>query len=244
MAACQSDDDGTPRLVQNAVCDKLTGLQTAQAITAALFARERGAGGQHVEISMLDAPVSFLWMDAMQNHVYLDGDETPPPRSWPKGLATSDGHVLVSAITDPHFAGICRALGAAELARDERFAKLAQRSKHLREMNEAFRSRAQAFSTEELCRRLEAEDAPHAAVTALEGLAEHAQVVANGTLVVRTNDDCGRMRVARPVEQMEATPSSIRFDAPLLGEHTDEVLAELGIAADERAALRSKGVFG
>ena len=79
LAASQADPQtGTPDLVRNIVCDKVTAVSAAQAISAALFARERGAGGQHVRLAMLDSTIAFLWPDGMQSLTYLGEGATPP----------------------------------------------------------------------------------------------------------------------------------------------------------------------
>ena len=90
--------------------------------------------------------------------------------------------------------------------------------------------------------RLEAEGVPCAPVLTRNALVEHPQVAAGGTLVEVDHPVAGRMRQARPAARFEATPSSIRRGAPLLGEHSDALLAEAGLAADEIAALHDAGV--
>jgi crotonobetainyl-CoA:carnitine CoA-transferase CaiB-like acyl-CoA transferase len=243
MAASQGDEE--PALIRNSLCDKLTGLQVAQAITAALFARERGAGGQHLRVSMLDASVSFLWIDAMQLHTYLGEDPQARRRPFPRALPTRDGgHVLISCITDAQYRSTCRALDLEPLIDDERFANLTARSEHMHELLALLAERTRLHDTESVCARLEAEDAPHAAVTALGDVPHHPQIVANGTLVEMEHPHCGAVRIPRPVEDFDVTPSTIRCLAPLLGEHTDEVLAELGHDAATREKLRVDGVLG
>lgn len=247
-----SQGDDRPTLVRNAICDKVSGLQMAQAITAALFARERGAGGQHVRVSMLDASVAFLWADGLQLHTYLDeerdqerdGETATRERPVPRVLATRDGHVLVSSITDPLFRAACRALDLGELETDPRFTSLAGRSDRMEELLSLFEERTRRLTTEAVGRRFEQEGAAYAATTSLEEIARHPQILANETLVELLHPHCGRLRVPRPVERFERTPSSIRSLAPLLGEHSDAVLSEIGVGADELASLRAEGVLG
>ena len=90
--------------------------------------------------------------------------------------------------------------------------------------------------------RLEAEGVPCAPVLTRSALVEHPQVAAAGTLVEVDHPIAGRLRQARPATRFEATPSSIRRGAPLLGEHTEELLAEAGLSTTEIAALRDAGV--
>jgi len=239
-----SQGDERPVLIRNAVCDKVSGLQMAQAITAALFARERGAGGQHVRVSMLDAAVAFLWADALQLHTYLDGEAYGRERPVPRVLATSDGHVLVSSITDPLFRAACRALDLTELEDDPRFASLVERSGRMEELLQIFEERTRRITTEEVSARFDAQEAAYAVTTSVEDIVRHPQVETNGTITELVHPECGRMQLPRPVERFERTPSTIRCLAPLLGEHSDEVLAEIGVSDDELASLRKAGVLG
>ena len=101
-----------------------------------------------------------------------------------------------------------------------------------------------ALTTAELVKRLSAEDVPHAPVTSLASLHEHPQVVANGLLAETEHPVAGPMRAPRPVGDFEATPIEVQRHAPALGEHTDEVLAELGIGAEDVKALRELEIIG
>jgi crotonobetainyl-CoA:carnitine CoA-transferase CaiB-like acyl-CoA transferase len=242
IAASQGDE--RPTLVRNAICDKVSGLQMAQAITAALFARERGGGGQHVRVSMLDASVAFLWADGLQLHTYVEDEPEVGERPVPRVLATRDGYVLVSWMTDPLFRAACRALDLAELEEDPRFSSLSSRSIHLEELQHILEGRTKSFTTEEVSARFDGQDAAYAATTSVADIARHPQVIASGTLAEVVHPHCGPLRVPRPVERFESTPSAIRCLAPLLGEHSDEVLAEIGITGDELESLRHEGVVG
>ena len=241
FAASQANSEGLPELIHNTVTDKVTGLSVAQAITAALFARERGAGGQHVKLAMLDAAVAFLWIDVMQHRTFV-GDEREAKNSWPRILPTADGHVIISLINDAQFSGAVRALDAAELAADPRFASIDARLTHLADLSEALGPLTARFATSELCSRLEAHDVPHAVVTPLSEIESHPQVVANGTMLEHDHPISGRLRLPRPVARFEGTPSTVRTLAPSLGEHSDEVLRELGLDDARLAELRRDGV--
>ena len=118
--------------MRNIVADKATALVAAQAITAALFARERGAGGQHVRLAMLDVAIAFLWPDVMQEHTYLGPGVTAPAslHGFLSVRQTADGYMTIFAIADREFEGLCRALGRPELALDERFRDTAGRFRH------------------------------------------------------------------------------------------------------------------
>ena len=101
-----------------------------------------------------------------------------------------------------------------------------------------------AFSTSALRTRLEQEDVPHAAVTALEALHENPQVIANDILGEELHPSAGSIRSPRPAALFDRTPAEVRRLAPVLGEHADELLGEIGVGADEIARLREAGVVG
>ncbi len=247
MAASQADPNtGEPELVRNIVCDKVTAVTAAQAITAALFARERGAGGQHVRLSMLDTAIAFLWPDTMQSYTFLGEGVTPPAPL--AGLLsvrqTKDGHMTIFAISDAEFGGLCRALDCPELSDDPRFADVTVRTRNAEVLAKLLDRSTGAHTTAELCARMEFEDVPHAAVTSLESLHRHPQVIENRLLVESEHPHAGRTRTPRPVASFEATPATLRRPAPALGEHTDELLAELGLPEGEIHELHEEGVLG
>ncbi len=247
MAASQANPKtGEPELVRNIVCDKVTAVTVAQAISAALFARERGAGGQHVRLSMLDTAIAFLWPDTMQSYTYLGEGATPPAPL--AGLLsvrqTKDGHMTIFAISDAEFAGLSRALGRPELIEDTRFADVTARTRNAEVLAELLDQATGAHTTAELCARLQAEDVPHAAVNSLDSIHLDPQVIANGLLVESEHPHAGPTRTPRPVASFDATPATIRRPAPALGEHTDEVLVELGLVESEIPELQEQGGLG
>ena len=244
VASVQADErTGVPAFVRHAVCDKLSALYAAQAITAALFARANGGQGQHVRVAMLDAAVAFLWPDGMQGETFL-GDDAPKSSDagrLPSLRATSDGFVAISVVADAEFQALCRALDAPELADDPRFAAIEARARRLGELGDRIDARTRRLTTRALCERLEAAGVPHAPVTARDALHEDPQILANATLVELDHPTSGRLRTAGPVGRFERTPGGIRRLAPALGEHTDEILGELGLGAEQIAALRADG---
>jgi crotonobetainyl-CoA:carnitine CoA-transferase CaiB-like acyl-CoA transferase len=246
VAASQADPaTGEPQFVRNIVCDKGTALTVAQAVTAALLAREREGVGQHVRLSMLHASVAFLWPDAMQNHTYLGGEVLPMGRATlPAIRATADGHVTFTAINDDEFRRLCTALEREDLLADPRFAEAGNRVANAGDLHEVLDPIARSMTTAELVRRLEAERVPHAVVNDLASLHEDPQIVANDVLVEQEHPSAGPQRQPRPVPRFDATPAAVQRPAPQLGEHTEEVLSEAGVSDDEIAALRASGVLG
>ena len=247
MATVQADPkSGQPAHVKNAVCDKVTAYSVAQAITAALLARERGRGGQHLKLSMLDVAISFLWPDGGTNASLLEDDVVPgPPISATYGVIdTADGHISAAAITDPQAHGAFRALGRPEMVEDPRFATIVARSQNMEALFDQLDGAVAELSTADILARFEAEDVPCGPVLALDEVVDDPQVKLNGTFVEDTHPQLGRYRQPRPPVQFSATPAELRRPTPALGEHSEEVLAGLGLAASEIADLRGNGIVG
>ncbi len=232
-------------LVRNVVADKASAYTAAQAITAALFARARGAGGQHIEIPMIDASLAFFWPDGMMRHTLVgDGVHAGPTlyeiyRIW----ETADGHLIYFAASDREFHGLFRAVGHPEWVEDERFATTKARMKpeHFAELGSLLMQELARHPTAELIERMVAEGVPCGPVLSLEQLPEDPQLLHNGAIFEREHPVYGRLRQARPAARFEKTPQEPGVLPPLLGEHTDEVLEELGYDEAARAALRAGG---
>jgi len=237
---------GTPTFMRTVVCDKITAVHAAQAISAALLARERGAGGQHIEISLLDASVAFLWPDGMETYTYVGDGVTAAATMW--GLVgiyeTRDGWMTFLAINDQEFRGLCAALARPELAVDERFAALDGRLQNSGALIEIIRAAIATETIDALCGRLRHEGVPCAPVLAPGAVPDDPQVRAVELIVEIDHPVTGRVRMPRAVGQFGGTPLGRPTPAPVLGEHTDEVLAELGLTLDEIRGLRRDGIVG
>jgi crotonobetainyl-CoA:carnitine CoA-transferase CaiB-like acyl-CoA transferase len=245
MASVQRrPDSGEPDLVRNIVCDKVTGLTAAQAITAALFARERGRGGQHLRLAMLDAAVAFLWPDGMINETFLGEDVQVAPTlsDFYRVTPTADGFMTWFTLSDAEFQAMCRALDRPEWAEDPRFATLAARIENLIEAVDLLEEVFATWKTADLLAALEAEDVPCAPINAVGSVAQDPQVLHNALLCELDHPHAGRLRQPPPAVQFEATAAAISHPAPLLGEHSDEILREAGVSDTELAELREAGV--
>lgn len=246
VAAVQADPDtGRPELVRNLSMDKATAYTVAQAITAALLARDRGAGGQHVRVAMLDAALAFLWPDGMMNHTFLGDDvmRIPPFGIVYRVYDTADGAITVSAVTDDQWAGLCRAGGREDLLEDPRFSSLFARMTHMRELRETATEMIRSRTTAQWCTLFEKHDVPHAPIVPLDEVPWHPQVRANEALVEAVHPAAGPMRQAGPAARFSGTPSRSLHPAPTFGQHSAEVLSELGYGEDRIAALRERGAI-
>lgn len=235
-----------PDLVRTIVCDKATALMAAQAVTAALFARERGAGGQHLTLPMLDAGLSFFFPDGYMNKALLDDPKAELRRKLSTVYSisrTADGHVIyfVAGLEQSH--ALCRALGHPEWAEDERFSTPMQLIGNLPAFGQLIVDAFESWPTAEIVRRLEAEDVAFAPVLSLDEVPLDPQVVHNGSLRIREHPDIGRILEAKHPVRFSATPTTETPLAPGLGQHTEEVLRELGRDDVAIAALRSANVI-
>ena len=246
LAANQADpDDDVPTFLRSTVADKVTALFASQAITAALFARGKGHGGQHVELSMTDAVVSFLWADAAANEVLLESDKSQNS-SFVAGFRPMrflDGWGMVAPTSDHDFAGMCRAL-EVEGFDDPRIATVTERIKHrdiLAPVMDMCFALAANLTMAEATNRFEAQRVPFAMILTPQELTRDPHAIAVGLFVERDHPVVGRTRLPRHPIQFAATPAALTGNAPALGQHTDEILAELGLG-EHVDSLRGDGV--
>ncbi|NQZ99100.1 MAG: CoA transferase, partial [Myxococcales bacterium] len=151
---------GEPEFLRQLLTDKLTAWAGAQAVTAALLGRALGRGGQHIEMSMLDTAVAFMWPDRAGDRILLgEGiNEQPPLGPNFQLLPLADGFGTVTAFADSEFTGLCKALELHEIAADPRFANTAARMENLDLVTRAYRDAigpaASKLTREEFERRL------------------------------------------------------------------------------------------
>jgi crotonobetainyl-CoA:carnitine CoA-transferase CaiB-like acyl-CoA transferase len=234
-----------PEFMRQAWCDKTTAMTAAQAITAALFARERGAGGQHLRLSMLDAAISFLWPDGHANTMLMEDDalRLPPISSTYEPIKTADGWASIAAVTEDQWTNLLIAFGKEDMLLDPRFATAKARLENLGAFRSELTAAAPNWTTDELVERLREADVPCGPILKLSDVPEFSQVVANETLIESDHPTMGRIREPKPAARFGETPSKIQHPAPSLGEHTEELLVELGRSEEDIGKLRADGVI-
>ncbi len=232
LATIQGDRGaGRPRMVRLIIPDKITALTAAQAITAAILGRERTGRGEHVRLSMLDAMVALAWPEGMAGLTFV-GDENELPRN---ALAqdlvfeTADGWMTAGAVSDSEWEGLARALDHPEWLEDERFRTAGGRVAYAKERLDQTAAVLKTRTTEDWLARLDAEQVPCAPILPLAEVIRHPQIEANGLIVESEHPVAGPLRQPRPAARFESMPARIGRPAPALGEHTDEVLRELGL---------------
>ena len=237
-------DDARPRLIRTILPDKLTGITASQAVCAALFARERTGEGQHVRLSMLDSVVAFMWSSDMGSQTFV-GKEVDVARAATfidLIYETKSGYISISVMSNDQWHGFCHAVGHAEWLEDERFKTPGGRDRYADERLELMQSALHDRTAEEWLGILEEAGVPCAPVLTRSQMVRHEQVQASGIVVETEHRRAGLLRQTRNAARFEATVPEIRYGAPHLGEHTEEILTEIGYDGQQQAALLRDGV--
>ena len=236
---------GVPRYVPTIMADKTTALAVVSSVCAALFHRARTGEGQEIEVPMFETLVSFV----MAEHLW---GETFEPAEGPVGytrllseerrpLRTADGYLAVLPYLDEHWRSFCAVTGRSDLLAQERFRSLPSRLAHIDDLYRALTGVMATRSTAEWMAALEPAGVPAVPLRRLEDLIEDEHLTATGFWSLADHPTEGRVRLPAHPSRFSATPADVRRLAPRLGEHTREVLAEAGLAADEIDALLEGG---
>lgn len=239
-------DAERPRLVRTVLPDKLTAVTAAQAISAALVAKLKTGKGQHVRLSMLDAVLAFLWASDMGGQTYVGRPVSAAAAASFIDLIyeTSDGHMTVAVMSDKEWANLTRAFERPEWLEDPRFKTPALRDQNINVRLAMIQEVLRTRTTAEWMARLEAADVPCAPALTRNEVIEHPQVLASEILLESDHPVAGRLRQTRTAARYSETPTELRRGAPQLGEHSDEILRELGLSREEIGDLRQREVLG
>ncbi|MDC0238046.1 CoA transferase [Gammaproteobacteria bacterium] len=234
---------GRPQMIRTIIPDKTTSVTAAQAITAALFRRERSGEGQHVKLAMLDTMVAYLWPEGMARYTFADRAPEPSRGEASPDLIyrTQDGYITAGALSDKEWQGMCRALDRPQWINDERF-----RTANARVVNGKLRRELTAEvlltgSSVDWLERLDDEGVPSAPVLGRHEVLDHPQIQANEMIVEEVHPVAGPIRQARPAARFDRTPARIRGPAPELGADTVAILEELGVSSTEIDELVAGG---
>ena len=238
--------DGEPMKIGVALVDVVTGLFATSATVAALYGRDRDGLGQRVDLSLFESAIAAL-VNVGSN--YLVSGQRPRrfgnahPNIVPYQLFnTADGAIALGVGNDRQYARFCELAGVPHLAQGE-YAANAGRLPHRDAVITELRPVLATRTTEEWARLLEAEGIPCGVVRAVDEVFEHPQARAREMVCVIEHPTAGSVRLAGLPYKLSETPLTIYRHPPLLGEHTDEVLAELGYDTAGISTLRADGVI-
>ena len=231
------------------IADITAGMYAAFAVLAALHARERTGRGQFIDVSMLEGQLGIL---SGTIAAYLADGVVPQPMGTAYGallpyqtFQTRTRDIAIGIGSDKLWRIFCPLLGLPELADDPRFVTNAARNANRPSLIAALQEAFLVKTYEEWEAVLLPAGIPMGAINTIDAVVDHPQVAARGTLVECEHPMAGRIRMVGPPVRMSETPGAVRSPAPLLGEHTEEVLrARLGISDDELAQLQQNGVIG
>lgn len=241
-----------PEQVNMLLLDKLTAWTGAQAVTSALLARSRTGHGQHIELSMLDTAIAFSWMDVAADLILQQEEGEPDPIDARPPIGASglvmefaDGWGATMTLSQQEFAGLCRAWGLDEVAEDPRFASVAARTKNRgawwQILNDRVYPQARKTPAEDAQQKFAAEQVPFARVRTLDELPDDDQVIHNEVFRRLEHPQAGPLLDARPAPRFSDTAAAPGGPAPTIGEHSREILSELGLG-DQVDGLIERGV--
>ena len=232
LAALNAGPDGAPRYVPSVVVDKLTGQMLASMVGMALFHRERTGQGQEVHVPMLETMLSFLLVEHLWGAVI---DQPDLGLGYPRMLtphrrpyATRDGYISVIAVSDIHWSRLFEAMGRGALIQDPRFATIAARSDNVDALYAVLTDGMRERTTAEWLSILGRLDIPCGPANTLTDLLDDAYLKETQFFQHMQHPHDGNVTITAPPMHLSATPPNVRRLWPLLGEHTEEVLREIG----------------
>jgi crotonobetainyl-CoA:carnitine CoA-transferase CaiB-like acyl-CoA transferase len=220
-----------PQMIQTAAVDKLTALTVWQAVTAGLFARERTGRGQHIKVSMLHAAIAWLWPGGVSNETFLGAGVRKSGTASEARMIyqTKDDYLIVASMADAEFRALTNAIGRPELINDPRFRSITERTRNVISIREVLADAFRDRTTAEWIEILREADVVFSRVNTPETLHLDPQVIATEAILELVHPAAGAYRQpAHPVRFL-GTPAGVHRHAPTLGEHTEEVLRELGM---------------
>ncbi|WP_336161995.1 CaiB/BaiF CoA transferase family protein [Amycolatopsis sp. VC5-11] len=248
MPVLQSRGAGEPAYVATAIADRVVGMATSSAVTAALYRRERSGRGQEVQVPMFETFAHFAMGDHLYGHTFV-----PPIGDWGyarmmnsdrRPYRTLDGYLGVNIYTDRHWQRFFAAVGRADLGEDPRFASIDGRTEHIGELYaflaEVFATRA----TADWLKLLGEADIPAIRMNTPETLLSDPHMEEIGFFAEQDHPSEGRLRTIGIPQQWSESAPELRYPAPRLGEHSAELLGEFGFGENEIGALVASGAAG
>ena len=237
LADIQRDQiTGVPKQVRTIIPDKTTGLATAQAISSALFYRERYGKGQHIKLAMLDVMIAYLWPEGSAALSFVGKEKNPSIGQLGLDLVfkTKDKkYITAGAVTNKEWKGMCVAFHRMDLIDNKKFATPNARVKNKEERRKIIAKEISNFKASEILKAFQREEVPCAPILSRIELLKNKQIIANKIINFSKSKVFGKVRAPRPAAIYSETPTTAKNLAPLLGQNTLEILKELKYSKDE-----------
>ena len=237
LADIQRDQETNfPKMVRTIIPDKTTAMAAAQAISSALFYRERYGKGQHIKIAMLDVMVSYLWPEGSASLSFVGKEGNPAAGQMGLDLVfeTKDKkYITAGAVTDKEWLGMCTAFNKPELLTDERFSNPRARFDNKTERRIIIANEIKKHNCLEILKKLHENEVPSAPILTREELLENEQIIENKIIEFHDSKIFGKVRSPRPAPIYSESDINGAQLAPLLGENSIEILEELEFTTNE-----------
>jgi crotonobetainyl-CoA:carnitine CoA-transferase CaiB-like acyl-CoA transferase len=241
IAALMAQIAGEPRYAPLIIADKTCALTAANAISAALFARERTGRGQFVEIPMFETMAFFVLAEHLYGHTFVPPKDqlgyTRVLAPWRRPYRTKDGHICMLAYTDPQWRKFWTVVDKPELANDPRFVNLASRSQNIAELYRIAGECLGGKTTDEWIPIFQELDIPSARISSLEDLFKDPHLAAVGLFKTVEHPTEGEIVTTALPFRFSETKATIERLQPKFGQHSVEILREAGFSDSEVRAL-------
>jgi len=237
--------EGRPRMVRTVIPDKTTALTAAQAITAGLLQRERTGKGQHIKLAMLDAMIAYLWPEGMVNLTLIDEEQDLRVGQLAQDLVfeTTDGYITAGAMSDKEWEGLCLALNKEEWINDSRFNSTSGRFKNAKVRIEETGKVLATETSKDWLEKLSAHGVPCAPILTRHEMLKNEQVINNNIISEYEHPGMGRVRQPRSAARFEWQDEPCTPLAPVLGQHNQDILLEIGRSQSEIDRLHRDGIL-
>lgn len=229
-----------PKMVRTIIPDKTTGMATAQAISSALFYKERYGKGQHIKIAMLDVMIAYLWPEgsASLSFVGEEGDPSDGQMGLDLVFETKDKkYITAGAVTDKEWLGMCEALGRKDLLDDTRFNTPRARFENKNERRLIISQEIKKHNSKEILLQLHTNEVPSAPILSRTELLNNEQIIENKIIEFHESKIYGTIRSPRPAPIYSDSPINGEQLAPLKGENSREILKEINYNDEEINSL-------
>ena len=233
LADIQRDKETkVPKMIRTVIPDKTTALAAAQAISSALFYKERHGKGQHIKLAMLDVMIAYLWPEGSAALSFVGKETDPTAGQFGLDLVyktKDDKYITAGAVTDKEWLGICTAMKRKDLLTDKRFDTARQRMLNKAERREIIALEILKHKAGSILKKFHINEVPAAPILSRTELLENEQVKKNKMIEIHESTIFGKVRAPRPAAIYSVSSTNGKKLAPLLGQNSYEILQEMGM---------------